>query len=282
MAALQEPTSSEGAATTAPASPSGEIPLYSFLFREMEDGTVRREKYPQSVAETEVVRNEIDRLTLQFAGNQQQGVDPRAGAIWDFYFQQLELYYRYMRDTVLVGVESVDEPTYDTANFAQERIDLENAYKQAAQFIVNKQYNENLEFYDRLQQREDRRRAFYEWLATVSRRVDERAADWGRKVHGANWAAGELPTNTADWYYGINFAAEGGVTVTIDGITYVLSREPLKRVPPDEVNITSTNLSPYDILNRDGTRKTAETERPRVAPAAAPSTPATGTIRIVP
>jgi hypothetical protein len=270
-------------ATTGGASTTGEIPTYAFLFREMEDGTVRREKYLQVVAETEVLRNEIDRLTLQLSANTPQGVDPRAAALWDFYFHQLELYYRYVRDSVLVGVDSVDEPTYDTTNYAQERIDLENAYKQAAQFIVNKQYNENLEFYDRLQQREDRRRAFYEWLAANQRRVDEQAADWGRVVNGSNWAAGELPTNTADWYYGVNFAAEGGVAVTVDGVTYLLSREPLKRVPPGQVNITSTNLSPYDIVNRDGTMKTAASERARElgVPGTAVSEPG-GTIRIVP
>jgi len=63
----------------------------------------------------------------------------------------------------------------------------------------------------------------------------------------------------------------------------LLSREPLKRVPPGQVNITSTNLSPYDIINRDGTMKTAASERARElgAPGTAVSEPG-GTIRIVP
>lgn len=43
--------------------------------------------------------------------------------------------------------------------------------------------------------------------------------------------------------------------LNIDGKTYLFSQQPLSKIPEGAINITTPNLTPYDILNPDGTVK---------------------------
>lgn len=263
--------------TQALAAAQGPIESYQFLFREDPDLGVVREKVTESEAQQR--RNaEIQRFMPKYgmpAQGAPAGMDPRAGAEWDLYFEQLQLYNQYVHEQVLEGSRDLPEPTYDPANYLTERTSLWNDFNRAAIAMVNDQHNENLDFYDRLKTREDRRRRYYEWLASQQRNLDEWAMIWARKVGGQRWA-GDQAVRLDDWYYGVNFAAGNPTAVQIDGQSYLFSQEPQRRVPGNQLNVISSNLTPYDIVDRSGTLKTPELERLRGlavhAPAEAPTT----------
>ncbi|MGI8908393.1 MAG: hypothetical protein ACR2IE_18115 [Candidatus Sumerlaeaceae bacterium] len=281
--------------TTSTVAATGPIETYQFLFREDPDLGIVREKVAFDQAE-QLKQQEIDRLyaTYQQPGQpaqvapQQPGqADPKAGAAWDFYYEQLEMYDKYVKEKLLAGAEDLPELTYDASTAAQEWLDLATAFNQAAIQVVNEQYNENRAFYDRLQEREDRRRNFYEWLSANQRAVDEWTGLWARKINGTRWADGES-VRRDDWYYGLDFNSAEAVAIRIDQQDYLVSREPQSNVPREQLNVLSSNLTPYDIIDATGTLKNPEMERLRGTMVIPPQTVAasaeatTGTVQLVP
>lgn len=271
--------------TQALATAQGPIETYEFLFREDPDLGIVREKMPESEAQqrkaTEIQRFTPKYATVGQAQGQQPGQDPRAGAEWDFYFEQLELYNRYVHEQVLQGETDLPSPTYSAQDYLNERNNLKAAFDKAAIAAVNRQHNENLDFYDRLKTREDRRRRYYEWLASQQRVLDEWASIWARKAGGQRWA-GDQPVRMDDWYYGVNFASNAPKEVQIDGRKYLLSDEPQRKVPADELNVISSNLTPYDIVDDTGLLKTPELERLRGTAVHAPAESTTGVLELAP
>jgi hypothetical protein len=283
-----EAATTQTAATTATAASVGPVNNYEFLFRDDADIGVVREKYSYEDAE-KIKQGEISRFITKYQvpgqQQQQQGQDPRAGAEFDFYFEQFELYNRYVKERLLPEVTDLPTPTYDAANYLQERQDLQAEYNKAALELVNDQSEENQDFYDRLQQREDRRRAYYEWIVDQQRELDEWAQVWARRVNGLRWntAPEQQPVRRDDWYYGVNFASADPKIVHIEGQEYVVSQDPQRKVSPTQLNVISSNLTPYDIIDRNGQMKNPNMERLRGTIVHSPDDlPVTGTLEMVP
>lgn len=268
----------------------GPMETYEFLFREDPDMGIVREKYSYEEAQ-KTKAAEVGRMMQKYTGaaganpgqQRPQGQDPRAGAEWDFYYEQYQLYNDYVREKVLAGAKDLPEPAYDEKNFLQESTDIKNAYQKAALTLMNTQHNENLDFYDvRLAGREERRRRYYEWLASQQKELDEWAKMWSRKINARQWvAAGDQPIRRDDWYYGSNFSSNLPKTIQVEGQKYLLSQEAQSKVPPDQLNVITSNLTPYDIIDRNGELKKPELERLRgtiVRPPAAEGT--TGTVEL--
>lgn len=259
---------------------AGPIETFEFLFREDPEMGVVRERY--SSEEALQRRNlEIQRLLAKYqqpsgpggVPGQQQGVDPRGAAEWDFYFEQLQLYSEYIKTRVL-RTESSDfpEPTYDAETAIQNADDLERFYNEEALRTVNNQWNESLEFYDRISDRADRRREFLTWVTEQERNAADWTDVWARRINGANWTD-QQPVGRDDWYYGTHFNAAGPVLTEIAGQQFLFSREPQHHVDPSTLNVLSTNLTPYDVVDYYGNVKSPAVERVRgtiVRPTPAP------------
>jgi hypothetical protein len=281
--------SDAGSTASASTAPTGPIETYEFLFRDDEEFGVSREKFTYDDAQRK--RNEeIGRLLPKYQQanqpqqqpGQQGGYDPRAGAEWDFYYQQLELYSNYVQQRVLEGVEDLPEPSYDAQAYLQDRTDLKAGFDKAALELANKQRDENEAFYERLGTREDRRRKYYEWIAAQQRELDDWAKIWARKVNGSLWAAAEEPLNRDDWYHGTNFAGKQPVTVEVDGQSYLLSEEPQRSVAPEQLNVLSDRLTPYDIVDRNGDLKNPRVEIRRGTAVEPPVDATSGTLELGP
>ena len=70
---------------------------------------------------------------------------------------------------------------------------------------------------------------FERWLEDQKSLVVEFTQDWARKLQGQE--------------------------LSIEGTVYLLSEIPMDRVPKNTVNLVTDTLTPYDILNADGTLK---------------------------
>lgn len=280
-------------ATTAPlASAGGPIETYVFLYREDSEMGVLREMYSAEEAEQRK-KQEIQRLVTKYQQPEligapqqgQQGVDPRAAAEWDFYFEQMELYSKYVKEKVL-RTESPDlpQPSYEASTAYEDAERLEESYKAAAFEVVNEQWNENREFYERLQEREDKRREYRIWVSEREREVSKWAEQWSRKVNGQNWTDGQ-PVTRDDWYYGVHANAANPYDAQVGGQAFLISRQPQHNVPEGTLNVLSTNLTPYDIMDNSGSMKNPATERLRgtiVRPTPMPlvDSPLTGSVEL--
>ncbi len=258
--------------TTAVAgAPAGPIELYEFLFVAHDEYGVLREK--MSVEEAKKIKDKEIASLAQKYGNpqagaqQQQGADPRAFASWDFYFQQLELYGRYVKEQLLPNAsEDLPDPDFNVSSqeaVVANRKDLKTAYDKAAQEEVNRQRDENLEFYERLQRREDVRKKYLEWLAQQDQDLTRWATAWGRRANASRWVAAEGKFSRDDWYYGTNFGVGQPLEVQIGGQQFVYSAEPVSDVSEAQVNILTQHVSPYDIVGPDGEIRTRESELQR-------------------
>ncbi|MCX7626685.1 MAG: hypothetical protein N2Z21_10830, partial [Candidatus Sumerlaeaceae bacterium] len=295
LPSLGQVASEETGTTPSAAAPAAPVELYEFLFMKHDEyGPVRLKLTPQ---EAEKIREkEVNLLMKEFPASAQvqQGGQPqqdatRAIAEWDFYCEQLELYSDYVKEVVLPEKkDELDTPNFDFTKQeepAQWRSDLKTTYEKKAQELTNEQRDENIAFYERLQQREDRRKRYYEWIASQQRELDEWAKVWARRANATQWVTASGEIRRDDWYYGKNFNAREPVATTIDGQTYVFSAEPVAGVRRDELNVISTNLTPYDILDKNGVLKNPATERQRgtlVEPPAQPTpTPVQGIIQVL-
>ena len=317
IAGLQPLTAGLDALTTATdtsANPSGSgvaLALNAFLFRDdpkfekvMRNRMTSEEAEKAKQNEIEIFRNRRQTQGQQPGGlgampppaaygspygaqgnpQQAQADGLLAAAEFDFYFQQLELYDRYLREEVLTSLddgEMPDEPTYEAANYLQEGVTLQDAFNKAALTQVTKQQEENLEFMERLKQREDRRDAFANWVLEKRQELDEWTRTWANNVNGTRWIGGDNVVRLNDWYYGINFNSPQPINFTIEDQKFLVSRTPQRDVPEDTLNILSTNLTPFDIISKDGYVKDVATERLKGTAVRAPlDSPRQGTIEI--
>lgn len=208
-------------------------------------------------------RPEADNITRQEQARLLAAGAPDGG--WDFYFLQLDMYAQYAQKSLFPDVPDLPTPQFglNTENYLQQRQELKAAYDKTALTLRAQEIDENLGFYDRLALREDRRRAYYEWLASEQHEIDDWAMIWARQMNGARWDATDQPTRLDDWYYGVNFASGEAKVVRINQQEYVLSTEPQHNLRPRQMNVLSTNLTPYDIIDHNGEMKRPEVEAAR-------------------
>ncbi|PKO15647.1 hypothetical protein CVU37_12535 [candidate division BRC1 bacterium HGW-BRC1-1] len=316
IAGLQPLTAGLDSISTAPeasAAPSGSgvaVALNAFLFRDDQNfEKVMRNRMSSEEAEKakqneiEILRNRRQTQGQQPGGapmiaqdpyaspyggqvNQQQGAADSmlAAAEFDFYYQQLELYDRYLREQVLSDLDEEDmpdEPTYEASNYLQEGVTLQDAFNKAGLTQVTKQQEENLQFMERLNKRKDRREAFANWVLEKRQELDQWTLTWTNNVNGSRWIGGDTAVRLNDWYYGINFNSPQPINFSVEDNKFLLSRTPQRDVPEDTLNIISTNLTPFDIISKDGYVKDVSTERLKGTAVRAPrEAPREGTIEI--
>ena len=268
-----------GTTGTTTSAASKAVETYNFVFREDAELGIVRDKLNNDDYQ-KVKDRELSRIrNLGGAGaQQQQGQQGQAGgggnialAEWDFYFEQLELYNEYVRTKILgatTNQDEIPEPTYRTyggqqAEVLSERTDLYLEFKRLALAADNKQSDQNTAFLERLTAREDRRNGFRDWVARQRREL----SDWAdlrarRIVNGTAWTEG-APVSRDDWYYGTRFNGKGAVTKVVDSQEFLVSASPERDVPRSALNVLSTNLTPYDIIDPYGQIKNPGTERLR-------------------
>lgn len=267
---------------------ASESTLYSFLFVEIPEYGIVRHRFEEDVAE-QLKQAEITRLREQrrtagqpaailgvtpmldgmggmpggmmdpaMGGMMPGGMDnagaTEAAAEWDFYYQQLEMYDRFVRERLIPGADDLPELQYDASNALQERQDLFESFQEAAIVQASDDANANADFYERLARREDRRSTYLEWLRLRQQAVQDWSEVWAREVYGTRWADGEV-VRLDDWYYGVDFNSANPVTIEIDDREYVISRGPVDRLKHKQLNVISTNLTPYDIIDANGELK---------------------------
>lgn len=168
----------------------------------------------------------------------QQGQDPQAVAAWTYFWRQLKLWQRYIAEHIFYRDLTVH--ARDTLNFedpsglpVQLQGLLQALYQQAGE-VEEEKHDEDLAYQQRLVNRANSREAYDTWLEGQKELVQEFAQHWLKKMSGEE--------------------------VTIDGNLYLISSEPLRRVPRNAVNIVTNKLTPYDIVNEDGTLKSYSPE----------------------
>ncbi|MDD4280417.1 MAG: hypothetical protein PHX74_11870 [Candidatus Sumerlaeales bacterium] len=174
-------------------------------------------------------------------------------ANWDFYFHQKELHYRYVRDSAFAGFEGdIPEPAYSTSNLEEALKDDKEQYEELSQEYATQQRNEILDFFDRLEKREDNRRAYIAWHEDQKHNTVKQAEAMARRQNGRTWDANTGDINIDDWYRGTNIGSTLGTAITIDNQEYVFGREPYNNLNEKQIGVQSTRLTPYDVVGRDG------------------------------
>jgi hypothetical protein len=168
----------------------------------------------------------------------QEGQDPQAVAAWTFFWRQLGLWQQYIEAHIFY--RNLATKANDVLNFEDPGgllVQLEAlllALREQAGEIDEETHEGHLAYQQRLVNRANLREAYSVWLNGEKELVLEFARQWLRKMRGEE--------------------------VTIDGNFYLISSEPLPRVPRDAVNIVTNKLTPYDIVNDDGTLKSYSPE----------------------
>lgn len=178
-------------------------------------------------------------------------------ANWDFFFQQKELYYRYLRDTVFAGYEGeLPEPSYSTVGADTETKNFKTQMETVQQDYATQERNQILDFFDRLEKREDNRRSYVAWNEDEKQRVVEQATEVARRYNARTWNQQAASTTNDDWYRSRNAASPAGIAVVVGGQDYVYSTESPENVAvkPGQVAVQSTTMTPYDYVARDGSR----------------------------
>jgi len=168
----------------------------------------------------------------------QQGQDPQAVAAWTYLWEQLKLWQLYIEDRIFyrnLAAQAEDMINFeDPGGLQTQLVGLLLALYQQAGEIDEEKHEEVLTYQQRLVNRANLREAYNAWLEEQKELVLEFAGQWLKKMRGEE--------------------------VTIDGNLYLISSEPLRRVPRNAVNIVTNKLTPYDIVNEDGTLKSYSPE----------------------
>ncbi len=168
----------------------------------------------------------------------QQGQDPQAVAAWTYFWQQVKLWQLYIGERIFyraLAAKAEDMINFeDPGGFQTQLTGLLLALYQQAGEIDEEKHDETLAYQQRLVNRANLREAYNAWLEGQKELVLEFSRQWLKKMRGEE--------------------------VTIDGNLYLISSEPLRRVPRNAVNIITKKLTPYDIVNEDGTLKSYSPE----------------------
>jgi len=115
-------------------------------------------------------------------------------------------------------------------NYELEWQGLYQIYQDAAYAITADEHDRYFGLINRLRERQEDRDRYYAWIEDRKAMVIDFATDWARKYDGTEF--------------------------DIDGVTYLVSGEPLAGVPETARNLVIDRMvTPYDILEPDGSRK---------------------------
>ena len=213
---------------------------YGFIYEEVLGATgetiVVRSRYTL----TELKQKEEEKIaelmadtSLYTPSGQQQYSDPRAVAEWQFYWEQMKLWERYIQKRLFRGqalqATVKDMNFVDPGSIDAQLQDLYNSHVEQAKSVVYKYYNNYISLLSRIEDRIWEREVYRSWVERNTQKLHEFASEWLRRFTGEE--------------------------IEVEGKVFLVSPQPLKNVPPGKVNIVTTNLTPYDLLNEDGTIK---------------------------
>ncbi len=154
-------------------------------------------------------------------------------ASWQYWYSQMALWEEFVSKEIFLKkafTKSMDKLNFSSKDALNGSVALvANIINDDAQKTNTTDLRKNVDFLGRLELREIRRKDYKQWLEDQKQIVVEFTRNWARK--------------------------ENQQEITIDGTVYLLSDEPLESVPRNTVNVVSQKLTPYDILNADGTLK---------------------------
>lgn len=223
-----------------PAVAQESIEPFGYIYEEAASATgdtiVIRSRYPL----TELKQKEEEKIAEIMAEvgqytppGQQQYSDPRAVAEWQFYWEQLKLWERYIQKRLFRGQNlkaSVKDMNFvDPSTIDSQLQDLYNVHVEQSQKVMYTYYNRYLSLLSRIEDRIWGREVYRSWVERNTQKLHEFASEWLRRFTGEE--------------------------IEVEGKVFLVSPQPLKNVPPGKVNIVTTNLTPYDLLNEDGTIK---------------------------
>jgi len=158
-------------------------------------------------------------------------------ASWQLWHNQTALWGKYVDKEILLktGAPAAIENRLDFAS----RDALNGSVAFVANYLQknvretdNANLGENLEFWNRLDGRRYLRNDYHQWLVDQKEVVGKYTKGWILNREGRE--------------------------VAIEGTIYLISREPIESVPHNAVNLVTNKLTPYDLLNTDGTLKKPE------------------------
>lgn len=152
-------------------------------------------------------------------------------AAWQFWYNQMILWEEYIREQVFLkkdyesSLDQIDFTNKQTLNSSMAT--LANQINEEARRISAEEHRDNVQFLHRLKLRELERTDYREWLENQKELVVDFTHNWARR--------------------------EAGREIEIEGTVYLISEEPIDIIPRNTVNLVTEKLTPYDILNADGT-----------------------------
>ena len=154
-------------------------------------------------------------------------------AAWQYWYNQMALWEEFVAKEIFLKkmfAKSMDKLNFSTKDALNSAVALvANNIIDESQRVNTMDLRKNVDFLGRIELRENRRKDYKQWLEDQKQIVVDFTRNWARK--------------------------ENQQEITIDGTMYLLSDEPLENVPRNTVNVVSKKLTPYDILNADGTLK---------------------------
>ena len=213
---------------------------FAYLYEEYSttngETRVRRARYTAS----EKMQKDQERINeiMQNIGeyvpqSQQQYVDPRAVAEWQYYWEQLKLWETYVKKQVL-NDEPLDKSVQDLdfnlpTTLDEQMQQISQSYEQQARQASIDMFTKYINLLGRIEERIWQREVYRAWIERNKMKLNEFAYEWLRRMTGEE--------------------------LEIEGRVYLVSPKPLKNIPAGKVNIVTTNLTPYDLLNEDGSLK---------------------------
>jgi hypothetical protein len=154
-------------------------------------------------------------------------------AAWQYWFNQMTSWEEYLSKSVFLQKDytsKVDKLDFSSLEALKNSVNtLANEASAEAYKVIRDDHARNLGFLSRLNMRENRRTDYKQWLEDQKALVVDFTHQWARK--------------------------ENQQEINIDGVIYLLSEQPLESIPRNAVNLVTPKLTPYDLLNADGTLK---------------------------
>jgi len=154
-------------------------------------------------------------------------------ATWQYWYNQMILWEEFVEKDIFLKkaiTSSIGKLNFSSKDALNSSVALvANSINDDAQKINTTTRRKNLDFLGRLELRENRRKDYKQWLDDQKQLVVDFTRTWARK--------------------------ENQQEITIEGTVYLLSEQPLENVPRNTINVVAQKLTPYDLLNADGTLK---------------------------
>ncbi|MBN1901471.1 hypothetical protein JW926_09145 [Candidatus Sumerlaeota bacterium] len=154
-------------------------------------------------------------------------------AAWQYWYNQMTSWEEYISKSVFLKKDftsTMNKLDFSSLDALKNSVTtLANEANTEADKVIRSDHVRNLGFLNRLDRRENARNDYRQWLEDQKSLVIDFTHQWARK--------------------------ENEQEINIDGVIYLLSEKPLESVPRNAVNLVTPRLTPYDLLNADGTLK---------------------------